>query len=148
MPRAAPSRLMAPVALVVAALLLAGCSSESSAAGEHEAPATVTEVDGSDVKQVTFTSDAASRVGLESAATRLDGAGTVVPYASLIFDGHGVPWVYEISDELTFQRTPVVIDRIEGDTVWLSEGPRPGTRVVTVGATEVYGAELEIGGGH
>ena len=30
----------------------------------------------------------------------------------------------------------------------LAAGPPPGTEVVTVGAAEVYGAELEIAGGH
>jgi len=42
----------------------------------------------------------------------------------------------------------VKVDRVEGDRVLLTRGPRPGTRVVTVGATEVYGAENEIEGGH
>ena len=45
-------------------------------------------------------------------------------------------------------RADVVVDRIDGDRVLLTEGPRPGSRVVTVGAAEVYGAELEIAGSH
>ena len=36
------------------------------------------------------------------------------------------------------------LDRIEGQRVYLSDGPPAGTAVVTVGATEVYGTELEI----
>jgi hypothetical protein len=35
-----------------------------------------------------------------------------------------------------------------GARALLRAGPRPGTRVVTVGATEVYGTETEIAGGH
>ena len=135
-------------ALVVAATLLTGCSSNTSAGADYAPPATVSDVDGSDVKQVTFTADGAARVGLESEAARLDGVSTFVPYASLIYDGQGAPWVYAVSSDLTFRRTPVVVDHIEGDGAWLSEGPGAGTRVVTVGATEVYGAELGIGGGH
>ena len=42
----------------------------------------------------------------------------------------------------------MVVDRIEGDRVLLSDGLGPGAEVVTVGAAEVYGAELGIGGGH
>jgi hypothetical protein len=42
----------------------------------------------------------------------------------------------------------VVVDRVVDDVVWLADGPEPGTRVVTVGSTEVYGAELDIAGGH
>jgi hypothetical protein len=49
---------------------------------------------------------------------------------------------------LTFLRAHVVVDRIEGDLVMLSGGLAPGTEVVTVGAAEVYGAELGIAGGH
>ena len=43
---------------------------------------------------------------------------------------------------------PVTVDRIEGKRVFVSKGPAAGTKVVTVGATEVYGAELEIAGSH
>ena len=45
-------------------------------------------------------------------------------------------------------RAEVKVDRIDGDRVLLSEGPPAGTKVVTVGAAEVYGAELEIAGSH
>jgi hypothetical protein len=36
------------------------------------------------------------------------------------------------------------VDRIEGDRVLLTDGPPAGTKVVTVGVTEVYGTELEV----
>jgi hypothetical protein len=42
----------------------------------------------------------------------------------------------------------VEVDRVERDRVLLTDGPPAGSEVVTVGATEVYGAELEIAGGH
>jgi hypothetical protein len=45
-------------------------------------------------------------------------------------------------------REPVVVNRVEDDEVWISEGPLPGTEVVTTGSTEVYGAELDIAGAH
>ena len=38
-----------------------------------------------------------------------------------------------------------MIVRVEGDRVILSEGPPPGTIVVTVGATELMGAEHKYG---
>ena len=73
---------------------------------------------------------------------------TVVDYESLIYDGQGVPWVYTVPEELTFLRAQVVVDRVEDDRVLLSDGLTAGTRVVTTGATEVYGTELDIAGSH
>lgn len=137
-------------ALVLAGVtLLSGCQEVQSAATESGyRPGKVEEVEGGDAVEVTFTGDAASRVGLQHAtAVTVDGQ-VVVPYAALIYDGQGVPWVYTAPDELTFRRVRVDVDRIEGDRVFLAGGLAAGTRVVTVGATEVYGTELGIGGGH
>jgi hypothetical protein len=35
--------------------------------------------------------------------------------------------------------------RIDGDRAILSDGPAPGTEVVTVGAAELLGTEYEVG---
>jgi hypothetical protein len=142
-----------PVVTVLVALagvlLLAGCKEiEAASVSSGYEPSTVEEVAGLEVKQVTFTDLGAAQVDLATAAVRAIGQDTVVPYASLIYDGQGVSWVYTSPRPLTFLRAEVVVDRIEGDLVMLAEGPPPGTRVVTVGATEVYGAELGIAGGH
>ena len=131
-----------------AGLLLAGCKEVEEASATVHEPATVEEVAGLDVKRVTF--DQARRRPCLAAhrAVRRTARGTVVPYAALIYDAQGIPWVYTIPAPLTFQRAEVVVDRIADDVVWITDGPPPGTRVVTVGSTEVYGAELEIAGGH
>jgi hypothetical protein len=138
----------AGVALVVASVPLAGCKEveESSSAGYE--PAKLEDVKGSDLKRVTFTAEGAKRVALRTAPTRRSGDRVVVPYAALIYDGQGTPYVYTSSAPLSFLRQRVTVDRIDGDRALLSAGPRIGTRVVTVGATEVYGTELEIAGGH
>jgi len=133
--------------IVVTALLLTGCSG-APPDGEKYHPAEIEEIDGSDIKKVTITEDAASRIGLELATANLDGTLTVVPYAALIYDGEGDPWVYEAHGDLTFVRAEVEVELIDGDLVWLSEGLSPGTRVATTGATELYGAELEIDASH
>ena len=131
-----------------AVLLLAGCNEvEESAAAVHE-PATVEELPGVDVKRVTFDEEGAERVSLVTAQVLSAASGTVVPYAALIYDAQGVVWVYTSPEPLTFQRAEVVVDRIVDDLAYLTEGPEPGTEVVTVGATQVYGAELNISGGH
>ena len=40
-----------------------------------------------------------------------------------------------------FVREAIGVERIDGDTAYLSEGPAAGTEVVTVGAAELFGAE-------
>jgi multidrug efflux pump subunit AcrA (membrane-fusion protein) len=100
------------------------------------------------VQRVTFDERGAEQVSLRTATVRRQGKRTVVPYAALIYDGQGASWVYTSPDPLTFVRVAVDVVRIEDDRVLLRDGPRPGTSVVTTGAAEVYGAELEIAGGH
>lgn len=137
-------------ALVVIALVLAlsGYRDIEPASADVYVPATVEEIADSEVKLVTFTEEGAARVDLATAIAQPSGPYTAVPYAALIYDGQGVAWVYTNAKPLTFLRAKVVVDRVEGDVVLLSDGVLPGTAVVTVGATEVYGAELGIEGGH
>jgi hypothetical protein len=128
-------------------LALLGCRGADAESSPYE-PAQVKDIAGSEEKDVTLTDLAAQRVSLETRATIAHGTGRAVPYAALIYDGQGATWVYVGTAPLTFRRTAVVVDRIEGDTVVLARGPEIGAPVVTVGATEVYGAELGIAGGH
>jgi hypothetical protein len=133
----------------LAALPLAACAEVESAAVDGYQPSHIEEVEGSDVQRVTFTKEGARRTALETALVRTRGAHQVVPYAALIYDGEGATWVYREEKELTFMRAPVEVDRIaNGGRVLLTEGPPAGSRVVTVGAAEVYGAELGMDGGH
>jgi hypothetical protein len=135
--------------VALATLALSGCKeAEVTALSSGYEPSHVEAVGDSDVQKVTFTDVGAEQVGLVTAAARQQGASTVVPYAALIYDGQGVTWVYTVADDLTFIRSQVVVDHIEGDQVLLSDGLGRGAEVVTVGAAEVYGAELGIGGGH
>lgn len=141
-------RLPAALVSTTLAVLLTGCKEVKEAAVSGYQPAKVEAVGGLDVSQVTLTQEGANRVDLRTATAARSGQHTVVPYAALIYDSQGVPWVYTSRVPLTFRRTKVVVDRIEGNRVLLASGLRPGTRVVTVGAAEVYGAELDIAGGH
>ena len=108
----------------------------------------MTQLEGEDAAQVRFTADAADRVDLQTVPVQRRGVHVVVPDVALIYDGQGVPWVYTSTGPLTFMRTKVVVDRVDGHHVLLSEGPPVGTEVVTVGATQVYGTELGIGESH
>lgn len=56
----------------------------------------------------------------------------------------GETWAYTNPEPLVFIRQSIIIDFIEGDLAVLSEGPATGTAVVTVGAAELYGAEVGV----
>ena len=69
----------------------------------------------------------------------------VIPYAALIYDVEGGNWVYvKDSGSLSFSRAKVVVDYIEGNTVYLIEGPAVGIEIVTVGGMELFGEETGV----
>ncbi|RYU12040.1 hypothetical protein [Nocardioides iriomotensis] len=141
--------------VVLGAVLAASLSLLSPAQGgddTHTAsrpPAHVEPVTGTDVSRVTLTPRAVQRIGLETATVGTSGGDRrtrlVIPYAALLYDEEGSTWTYTAPGRRVFQRAPVAVDVIEGDRVWLSEGPEAGTRVVTVGAQELLGAEFGVG---
>jgi ABC-type oligopeptide transport system substrate-binding subunit len=141
-----PHRLaLAGLVLATAALPLAGCTEVETETATGYEPSTLEPVKGNeDLQRVTFTAEGAKRVDLQTAAVRSSGAHKVVPYAALIYDPEGKTYVYTSPKPLEYLRDEVKVDRIEGDRVLLSRGPPAGTRVVTVGAAEVYGTELEV----
>lgn len=135
-------------AVALLALTVTACSEVEEPSGDDYAPATVTTADPSSAPTVKFTDEAARRVDLMmSTVTGRKGA-MVVDYAALIYDKQGKTWVYTVPEPLTFLRAKVVVDEIDGNRVTLSDGPPPGTKVVTQGVTEVYGAELGMAGKH
>ena len=142
------ARLLAAGLAFVVAGSLQGCQEveESSSAGYE--PAKLRPVGKGDLKRVTFTAEGARRIGLRTALVRRSGGRAVVPYSALLYDGTGAAFVYTSPAARTFLRRNVVVDRIEGERVLLSDGPPTGTAVVTVGAAQVYGAEADIAGGH
>jgi hypothetical protein len=139
-------RLLAAVAAL--ALGIGGCTEVESAAVEGYEPAKLTEVDGSDRKLITFTQEGADRSGLQTRKVQRRGGLLAVPYESVIYSGEGTSYVYVSPKPLTYQRAEIAVSRITGPQALLTAGPQPGTDVVTVGATEVYGTELEIAGSH
>ena len=69
----------------------------------------------------------------------------VVPWAAILHDIQGNTWVYESIAPQTFARRRVQVVRIVGGDAVLASGPKPGTKVVTDGAAELFGTEF--GGG-
>ena len=69
-----------------------------------------------------------------------------IPYSAVIYGVEGGVWAYTSTGPLTFVRAPITVASVQGDTAVLSEGPPPGTEVVTVGGEELLGTEFAIEG--
>jgi hypothetical protein len=138
------------VVVLAGGLSLSACKEveEESASGYEPSKLEAIEGKGEDFQRVTFTKEGAARVDLHTDTVKRSRGHKVVPYAALIYSGDVKTFVYVNPKPLTFEREPVTVDRIEGDRVLLSDGPPAGTRIVTTGVTEVYGAELDIAGSH
>jgi hypothetical protein len=133
--------LSAALVLALAALPVAGCTEVETETETSYEPSELKPVKGNDdIQRVVFTEEGAKRVDLQTTSVRRN----VVPYAALIYDPEGKTYVYTSPKPLEYLREEVEVDRIEGDRVLVSRGPAPGTKVVTVGAAEVYGTELEV----
>ena len=127
------------------ALLMGACGQPPSEATEPE-PAVVEDIDGSALKRVTLSDDAAERIGIETASvTTVSGGRLDVPSASVLYDQNGQAWVYTNPEDHVFLRSQITIVDTAGEETLLSAGPPPETRVVTVGVAELYGTELGVG---
>jgi hypothetical protein len=63
----------------------------------------------------------------------------------VLYDPDGKTWVYKTTKPRTYIRHAITVDHIDGARAVLSKGPAAGTRVVTVGAQELFGAEHGVG---
>jgi len=133
--------------LVVVSMTIAACGS-SAPKPAAEAAVTVDKIDGSDLKKLTLSEHAAQRLGLTTTEVAASGAETTVPYSAILYDKAGATWAYTNPEGLVFVRAEVTVDRVTQGVAYLDEGPDPGTKVVTVGAAELWGVETGVGGGH
>ena len=131
---------LAPVALALAlaSLPVVGCAEVESESATGYEPSKLEHA------RVDFTAEAARRTGLRTGIVRQSGKRVTVPYAALLYGPEGNTYIYTSPRSLRYLKEEVRVERIEGARVLLSHGPAPGTRVVTVGAAEVYGTELEV----
>jgi hypothetical protein len=135
-------------AMVMACLVcgpVAACGEvpEAAPAATGLEAATLEEVDGQEVSRITLTEKAAERLGVATGAVETVEGKLQVPYSALIYDASGGTWVYTNPEPLVFLRASVAVERIEAPIVKLASGPGPGTKIVTVGAAELLGAELD-----
>lgn len=149
--------------ITLSCLFLSACEQHEN--NEVNEPVKIESIAGSELHKLTLTADAAKRLNITVAPVREMQGGTtaaatpvtaqvpatkpvttgmkkVVPYSSVIYDPEGVAWVYVTTQPLTYMRAQIEIDSIVGDDVFLVSGPATGTSVVTVGPSELYGAEF------
>ena len=143
-----PNRSMVAV-LLFACLPLTACKHTIDTAIEEEAgPAKVEHLQGEQPTRVTLTEEAAKRLDIHTATIRevaVNGAQRqVIPYAAILYDTEGNTWTYTSPAPLVFVRHSIKVDAINGELAVLSAGPATGSAVVTVGAEELYGSELEF----
>ena len=137
------------VVLILSCLLLSGCTQNSGAATtEENRPIVVEHLEGVNPTHETLTEEAAKRLDIQTDTIRdmeVNGVQRkVIPSAAILYDTQGATWTYTNPEPLQFIRQPIKVDFIQGDQVILLEGPPAGTAVVTVGATELFGAESEF----
>jgi hypothetical protein len=126
----------------VAALQFSACGGSSES--DPAQPAEVVSNE-SGPATVTLTQEAAGRIGLETTAVRnVHGGRLAVPYAAIIYAPDGNTYVFTEPEPLTFVRRPVKVASIGEDGAILTHGPPAGTKAVTVGASELYGAETGV----
>lgn len=124
---------------IVLGLQLAACAPKSEST-KKDSPVKLEPIEGTDFKRVILTEKAAARIDVKTASV----SGDTIPYAAVLYDTEGNTWVYTNPEPLTFVRAPILIDHIEGDQAVLSQGLEAGTAVVTLGVSEIYGAETGV----
>jgi hypothetical protein len=127
------------IALLILASLLTACAPKSTSSEKIE-PFKLEPIEGSDFQRVILTEKAAQRLDIQTTPV----SGNVIPYAAVLYGLNGETWTYTNPEPLVFVREPIVIDHIEGDSAFLSEGLDTGTAVVIIGAAELYGAEVGV----
>ena len=138
------------VVLAIAGVMLSACgSAQIPVTGEKEKPAVVEPVEGSEFSRVTLTEKAVERLDIQTAPVsmgQIDGSEyKVIPYAAVLYGLEGETWAYTTNPtSRMYVRQNIVIDHIDGDMAYLTEGPEVDTPVVTVGASLLYGAEVGV----
>lgn len=127
------------ILMLILASLITACAPKSSTSTKVN-PVTLEPIEGTDFKRVILTEKAAQRLDIQTAEV----SGGSIPYAAVIYDTEGNTWVYTNPSPLTFVRAGIVIDHIDGDQAVLSQGLDAGTLVVTLGVSELYGAETGV----
>ena len=133
--------------IVAVALLLplAGCGKAGEQKTVAAPPAKVEPTSEAGIRRVVLSDHAAKRLGIETGQVSAVEGKLLAPYSALLYDTTGAEWVYVNPEGKVYKRAAVKVDHIDGDKMYLLKGPDAGTKVVTVGAAELYGTEFEVG---
>jgi hypothetical protein len=91
----------------------------------------------------------AQRIGVQTTIAKAAPASTpparvVIPYAAVIYDPSGKTYAFANTAPLTYVEVPITVDHISGTEAILARGPRPGAKIVSVGAEELYGVQTGV----
>jgi hypothetical protein len=134
--------------VAIAVATSAGCAEIESVTAEPYEPAALEATGPDKPARVILTEEAVDRVALQTTEVKALGKDLTVDHAALVFDKAGKPWVFSVVGPRAYVRATVTIKEVQDNVVTLSAGPPAGTQVVTVGAIELWGAELGIAGKH
>ena len=130
--------------------------SESASEANKNGPAKIEELDNG-ISRITLTPKAAERLDIQTTKIQEEKVRTkaksgngvqirkVIPYSAVLYDPYGVTWTYTSPKPLVFIREQIIVEFIDGDKAILIDGPPNGSEIVTIGVTELYGAETGIG---
>ena len=153
------ARTRITLSLVAVGLSLAGCAEvKETSAVKKESPSHLETIEGSTIKRVILVPKAVERLGIQTVTIRPatpqemevvtpagQGGRTAIPYDAVIYDKTGAPFTFTNPAELAYVRQAITVEGIKNKVAVLSAGPTVGTKVVTVGAIELYGAETGVG---
>jgi hypothetical protein len=134
--------------VAIAVATSAGCAEIESVTAEPYEPAALESTGPDKPARIILTDEAVDRVALQTTEVKPLGKELTVDHAALVFDKAGKPWVFTVVGPRTYVRAAVTIKEVQDNVMTLSAGPPAGTQVVTVGAIELWGAELGIAGKH
>jgi hypothetical protein len=134
--------------VAIAVATSAGCAEIESVTAEPYEPAALESTGPDKPARIILTDEAVDRVALQTTEVKALGKDLTVDHAALVFDKAGKPWLFTVVGPRTYVRAAVTIKEVQDNVMTLSAGPPAGTQVVTVGAIELWGAELGIAGKH
>ncbi|MGA2469898.1 MAG: hypothetical protein ABSG64_04320 [Solirubrobacteraceae bacterium] len=134
---------------LAALLLLAGAvlSACGSSTGPNPPPNfKIEHVAGSSTGRIVLTALGAQRDGIQTVpvAAASGGPTVVIPYGALIYAPSGATYAFTSPAPLTFTEVSITVDYISGSSAYLFHGPPVGTKVVSVGAEELYGVQTGV----
>ena len=98
------------------------------------------------IPKITLTAEARQRLGIISENFPKDRKGkTTIPLSSLIYDTHGIAWVFVETAPLEFLREPIQVLDTHGNQIQIQSSLNDSSRIVIQGAAELMGTESGVG---